>query len=135
LSNKYDTNKKEVISFRKVISPLEVITIKERIKAPGTVEELRVRFYRGQQLALEVLPYIEHKGRQIEELITFAEGTEGVLQGDDDYFVFPVVASVDYDDYIKVRVVNKDTTYSYTLSVDVVIDYYGGHRRVVGGAI
>ena len=39
----------EVISFRKVIGKGATDVLSERVKGPGTIEGLRVKFYPGQQ--------------------------------------------------------------------------------------
>lgn len=127
---------KEVISFRKVIPPNTVNEfMQERVKAPGTVEGVYVRFYPGQQKSLQIIPMVEHKGRMPESLITYASSGETYLSGDDDRLDIPVVVSVDTNDYIKVQYSNVDPTYSYTLVVDVVVDYYAGQDRVIGGVL
>jgi hypothetical protein len=130
--NHGDLNKKEVISFRKLIPPSTTMAVyREVVKADGTVEELRVRFYQGQQKSLQVTPHVNHKGNQFESLVNYADNTDQFLSGDNDYFVMPVVVSVEYLDYIEVYVTNTDATNAYTLSVDVIVDYYGGKNRVV----
>lgn len=125
-------NKKEVISFRKTVAGGTSMVLKERIKDPGTVEGLRVRFYPGQEKALQVFPFVEHKGQRIESLITYAEETDRFLSGDDDYMEYAVVVPVDYDDYIKIDVKNA-SPYDYDVAVDVFVDYFGGQNRVIGG--
>lgn len=131
----YDTNTKEVIQFKRRIAAGETVILSERVKAPGTIEGLRVRFYPGQELALRVKPYVQHKGQKIEQFITYVEGGDDYLSGDDDREEYGVVMSVDYDDEIKIKVVNTSTTYAYTLNVAVTIDYYAGQDRVIGGVI
>lgn len=105
--------------------------LKERVKDNGTIEGIRVRFYSGQQLALRVNPYIEHKGQKIENLLTYSEGSNPWLAGDDDPFEYPCVVTVEYDDYVKVWVQNTDAANDYDLVLDVIIDYYNGQNRVV----
>lgn len=129
----YIGGKKEVIIFRKQIAPsTSNFLITERIKADCTIEEIRVRFYVGQQLSLEVLPRIKHKGRKYESFFTFPSQTNSILAGDDDYLVFPVSMDAEYDDEIEILVNNKDVTNTYTLAVDIVLDYANGMDRVVG---
>jgi hypothetical protein len=125
-------SKKEIISFREVIPAGTVVALEfnERVKGDGTVETLKVRFYRGQQKSLEVYPFIRHKGNKDESLITFAGNTRH-LSGDDDYFIYNVVTPVENDDQIMVQVKNIDPTNPYTMVVDVEIDYYGGKNRVI----
>lgn len=125
-------NRKEVISFRKTIpAGTQNMILQEMIKADGTVEKVAVRFYQGQQKALQVIPYIDHKGDQREDLITYPKNTDHYLSGDDDYLIYDVVSTVEYLDYASVMVTNTDPTYDYTLAVDITVDYYGGKDRVV----
>lgn len=126
-------SKKEVITIRKEILPNTTDVISERIKSDCTIEEIRIRFYQGQQLALEVYPFVEHKGHKIESFFTFPNTSKTTLAGDDDYFVFPVSVPCEYDDFVKVQCWNKDLTNTYTLAIDMVVDYLGGQTRVVQG--
>ena len=128
-------NKKEVISIRKIILANSTDTIIERIKGDGTVEGIKVKFYQGQQRALHVMPFIEHRGARIEHLVTYPATADKFLSGENDNLDLPCVVSVDNDDYFKVSVVNTDPVNDYTLVLDAVIDYYAGKERVIGGLI
>ena len=111
------------------------VTLTERVKGPGTVEGLRTRFYLGQEQALQVRPYVKHKGSKIEHLVTYNDGGQEYLSGEDDTDIIPCVINCDYDDEIVVKVTNTSSTYSYTLNLLVTIDYYGGGDRVIGGVL
>jgi hypothetical protein len=126
-------DKKEVITFRKEIPPSNGTPgkIKERIKGDGTIEEMTVRFYQGQQKALRVYPYIDRGEKRPESILTFPDDGDQHLCGDDDNFKFPVVVSVENDEFIVIQYENTDSTNTMSLVVDVVIDYYGGKRRVI----
>jgi hypothetical protein len=126
-----NTNKKEVIVFRYDLAPGLEVNLQERVKAKGTIESVRVRFYKGQQLALKVNPYVEHTLQRNENLVTYSENSKQELSGDDDSSEYPSVVTVDVDDYIKVWAKNTDGVNTYTIVVDVVLDYYGGADRVV----
>lgn len=123
--------KTEVISFRQDITAGQQLTITERIKDKGEIIEVRVRFYPGQERALQVRPFVQLFNLQTEDLLTWGGSTNGsgspdrFLSGDEDYFVFPVSASVVADDNIAVWVNNTDLVYTYTLVCDVVVQYYG----------
>lgn len=121
--------KKEVLSFRKIINANTTDVLHERIKADGTIEEIRIRFYTGQQKSLQLNPFVEHKGNKIEQIISYPSTTDNFISGDDDYFIFPISVPVEYDDYFKIHAKNIDPTYNYTVTVDVVIDYLGGKER------
>lgn len=133
MNDKDKANSKEVIYLKAQIQPGETKTITERIKADGTLENISVRFYQGQQLDLHVFPYIHRKGEKagVESMLTFPEDCDQFLSGDDDYNNFPVIIPVYNDDEIKVRVENKDATNIYTLHIEFAIDYYAGAARVV----
>jgi hypothetical protein len=128
-------DKKEVVSFRKSIPANTTMAFTERVKGPGTIEGLNVKFYQGQQMSLHMNPSVVHKGEKRESLLTFAGSTDAFLSGDNDTFNYPCTISVDNDDYINISVTNTDATYAYNLSVDVIIDYYAGNNRVIGGVI
>jgi hypothetical protein len=121
---------KESIVIRRSVAAGESGTVRERLKADGTVEEIRVRFYPGQEGDLQVMPYILHKGERREDLLTFPAGSDRFLSGDDDYVVFPLSVSFEYDDNLQIDFKNI-ATFPYTLSVDVIVDYLGGQNRVV----
>lgn len=128
-------SKKEVVSFRKLVPKNSEIELKERIKADGTIEGVNVRFYAGQQKDLRVEVFIMHKGEKREDIITYPEGTDRFLSGDDDNFSFPATFPVYYDDYIKIQAKNVDPNFDYSLVVDVIIDYYMGANRVINGVM
>jgi len=117
----------------RVIAPDEVITLRERIKGDGTIEQMKVRFFQGQQKSLLVRPYVRHKGNKIEDLITYPEGTNQFLSGENDYLEFDLVVPVENDDELCIWVSNVDADHldPYTLHVSVMVDYFGGTSRVV----
>lgn len=115
--------KKEIISFRKDIQPNETITLSERIKSNGLIEEIRVRFYPGLERSLQIRPYVLHDNRMTEDCFTYPEGTDKFLSGDDDYLIFPVSIQVELDDELKIWTFNNNLDYVYTLVIDVVISY------------
>lgn len=126
------SDKKEVIAIRKTVPAGATVIVSERVKGPGTVEELRVRFYPGQSRSLRVNPYVLHKGDQAEPMLTYPEGTENFLSGDDDTLIFPSVVTVENDDNIRVIAQNMSSGFDYTLVIDVVIDYHSGQNRAGG---
>lgn len=129
-------NKKEVILFNKLIPPNKKDVLHYRIPSDCTVEEVRVRFYQGVQGSLQVIPFIEHKGNKIENLIDYASGTDQWVTGENDYFVFPVVVPCEFNDFLKVEVKNTSVDFAYTCMVQVVLDFYGGQGRAeLGGVI
>jgi hypothetical protein len=118
--------KSEVISFRYDCDPLEEFTLKERMKADGEVKQVNIRFYAGCELALQIKPYVLHKGRRSEDIFTYAQYTLGAITGDDDFFQFPVNLAFEYDDEFCVYFINTDIANTYTVCVDVFVNYDPG---------
>ncbi len=118
--------KSEVISFRYDADPTEIYTLKERMKADGVVTQVNIRFYPGVELALEIKPFLLHKGRRAEDIFTYAEGSKVAISGDDDFFQFPVNLTFEYDDEFCVYFSNTDGVNSYTVCVDVFVNYEPG---------
>jgi hypothetical protein len=124
--------KKEVVAVRKKILPGQMLTIKERIKYAGIIEQINVRFYAGQENELEILPYVNRKGQRIDTFFTYPEGTNPFLSGEDDRLSYPLSIPVENDDEIHLRVINRNTEYTYTLVVDVVVTYYAEPSLTTG---
>lgn len=115
--------KTEVISFRESVMSGQNGSIKERLKSMGRVTEVRIRFYAGQEGTLRISPYILHKNSRREDIVTYANNNTGAyLNGDDDYFIFPVSIDFDNDDEFVVEYINYGG-YTYTLKVDVIVNY------------
>ena len=127
-------NRKEVVSFRKNIGAGVKEMLKERVKAPGTVEKIRVKFYSGEQLTLKIKPCVEKKGRQLVDLITYPKNTDTVITGDDELLTFDVVFPV-YNDDVLVLIVENTGDKLSRCSCDIEVDYYAGDKRVVGGVV
>ena len=127
-------NKKEIVAFRKTIPAGEREKIEERIKGDGTVENLNIKFYIGQELYLKVMPYIRHIGNKIQYMVTVAGEDNNWLTGDDDDFNFNICIPVSNDDILVVEYDNT-SSYDYNLVVNIAIDYYGGKNRVIDGVV
>lgn len=123
----------EVKSFRKVLAAGEDVILKSRILADGTIEGLRAKFYPGQENTLQVRPCLWQTGRNVlVDLVTYAEGTDQFISGDDDYFEYPITQDCLKDD--EIWVIAKNTgEYPYTIVIDVSIDYYAGNSRIIAG--
>lgn len=121
-------NKREVISFRKSIAAGASDIIRERVKSNGTLEEVRVRFNPGQANTLRIRPVVEHKNNRMEDLVTYPAGTNQFLSGDDDYLILPCSITVENDDFVEV-IANNTGGFTYTIVVDIVVDYLFGTER------
>lgn len=126
----------ESIPFRKKIPAGQTeVRVSERIKALGTLQGIRFIFTPGQEGSLRVRPFIERKHGFLEPILTFPEGGDAFLSGDDVKLDFPVIIPVENDENVVIYADNIDAEDDYTLMVDVFIDYYGGKSRVIGGMI
>lgn len=126
----------ESIPLRKKIEAgAKGVTITERIKALGTLQGIRFIFAPGQEGDLHIRPFILRKGGFLETILTFPEEGLNYLNGDDIVLEYPVITPVENDENIVIYADNMDDENDYTLQVDVFIDYYGGHSRVIGGVI
>lgn len=112
----------EVISFRKEIPANSKDWLAERLKYNGRVKSLKVEFYL-QGKALQIRPYLERRGGQMQSLITFASTTEQYLSGDDSYLEFTMNLDFRQDNYVKIYVENTSQTDPYDLSLDLVVEY------------
>lgn len=129
------SNKKEVIFFNKKIPKNTSVDFQEIIKDDGTIEKINVRFYVGQEKGLHIIPSVLHFRSSSEQLITYPENTDSFLSGDDDSFDFPVIVPVAINDVLKIRAINTDLVFDYTMTVAVTVDYYAGQNRVITGVI
>lgn len=114
--------KKEIIAIRKDIAPGTKVTFKERMKDNGALVNIRVRFYPGVENDLKVIPFILHKGNRREDVLTYVEGSNTNISGDDDTFIFPVYVEFKYDDELVVEVQNVGA-FSYTCVFDATVEY------------
>lgn len=113
-------------------------SLTHEIKRPGTVEQIRVRFYVGCELNLRVLVKIRHKGQGagIEtSLIKYVNGGNEYVDGDDDEHVFKVAFPVAIEDTIVVYYQNVDAVDAFSLRVFVDVDYLGGESRTLPGVV
>lgn len=130
----YQSEKVESIVIRQTIGIGASGEISERIKAPGTIEGMRVIFPPGPSGLLHVIPYVKRHGGKLDPLLTFPSGSNGYISGDNMILPFPVTFAVKNDEEIIILYNNLDTVV-HELMVDVFVDYYGGGQRIIGGAL
>jgi len=123
-------NKQEPLLFKQNVPAGTILNLQERIKADGTIENIKVRFFAGQEMDLKVRPILIKKGDMYVDLIKYV-GEDKELSGDDDIYSFDTSISVENDDEVLVIAENKSVDFDYTLFCIVQIDYYGGKKRVV----
>lgn len=127
-------NKREVVLIRKTVKPSETVEIRERIKSDGTLESMKIRFYAGEGLTLQVRPIVEKRGGQGVDIVTYPKGTDSYIIGDDDYLEYNPIIEVSNDEELVVYATNVGTVDS-KLVIDFEVDYFAGKKRVVGGVL
>lgn len=129
------SSKKEVIYIDKKILANTAVIFEEIIKEDCTIEGLKIKFYIGQEKALQVYPKVFHGRADVEDLVTFNVDGEQYLSGDDDSFDFPIVIPCKVNDVIQIKAVNTDLVFDYHLTMALHMDYYGGQNRVIMGVV
>lgn len=125
-----DSENRRSVRFAESVDPGETITLTKDVERDATVEETTVRIYRGAELALRIKPFVERDNRRF-ELIDYPQGKQYV-DGDGDFWEFPVSEAVATEDVIGVEVENVATDYAYDFSTDMVLDRAGGTARAGG---
>lgn len=128
-------NKRETITFNELVPKNSTITLNGSVLADGTIEELVVKFYVGQELGLQVRPYIRNRAlNDMQPIIKYA-GSKKYIDGDDDIFTFKNTIAVEKDDEIVMELTNTSLEYDYNAVVYVTVDYRGGKQSVIGGLV
>jgi len=115
------------------------IQLTKRIEKPATVEELRVRIYRGAELALRIRPVVIRDQRTFPLLDYGGDEGKEYVDGDGDQWTYPTSEQVEEANEVGVIVENHSTEYAYDFACDVVLDRAGGTDRslfsFVGGLL
>jgi len=102
-----------------------------KVEQDATIESITVRFYKGAELLVEVLPYIAGFQERRRKLIDGAD----IIKGDDDELKFKTSMPVLKGESIVMQYQNNepnDTTgYDHYVWMDIELDYMGGEERVV----
>lgn len=114
------------VRFAEHVNAASTITLTKTVEQDATVEKLTVRIYRGAELALQLEPFVKRDGREF--ALVEHQGKQ-YIDGDGDFFEFPVSESVETDDEVGVRVTNEAADYGYSFALDVVLDREGGTAR------
>jgi len=123
-----DSENMRSVRFADQVAPGESVTLTKTVENAATVEDVTIRIYRGAELALQVEPFVKRNNRRF-PLIDF-HGKDHV-DGDGDFFEFPVSESISVDDKIGVEATNVADDYAFDFSTDFVVDRAGGTNRVV----
>jgi hypothetical protein len=124
------------IRFADRVDPDDSVTLTHTVEEAATVEQMTVRIYRGAEHDLHVEPYIDRSRgdrEQREPLVTY-QGKE-FIDGDNDFFEFPLSREIEPDQNIGVEVSNLESQYGYDFAVDLVVDRAGGTTRILPGIL
>lgn len=129
------SNSKDSLRFANRVGPGGDDDRRHEVNVEGaTIEEVKVRIYRGAELDLRVTPYVAREADQDREqvvpLITTVEGGKPYVDGDGDRWTFPVSIPVEEGDEIGVEVNNIDADNGYDYAVDMTIEKAGGSNRI-----
>lgn len=124
------TDSKQGLNFFTNVNPGENGRDEKTVHRDGTIEDLTVRFYPGQENNLELKIYIEpHDDEGRKQLIDYP-GDKNVLAGDDETIEFEIAREVEKDDVIVVEYQNQSGSYEYDYRLSLSVDYAGGITRV-----
>lgn len=130
---------KETIQFSETVAAGSSAELTTSLEHAATVEEVRVRFYRGPELALEVFPFARHGDDagahgSVETRALVETVGRDVIVGDGDEFRFETNESVEREETIGVEITNRsdettpedETGYGYDAIVQMDVEYDGG---------
>lgn len=129
---------KQPLRFQTDVGPGESATLTREVEADATIEQMTVRFYRGPELAVEVVPkVIDDQGDgQPEPLVDIINDsdTEGAIVGDGDKWLYPLAEPVADGDVIEVEIENTaesdpDVDLTYHPIIEMDLDREGGLAR------
>jgi hypothetical protein len=114
--------------FAADVLPNTTIKLTRKVPADGTVEKVRIRTYVGNELALQIRPWVESERGRIRHLVTYAPApAKQYVDGDDETWVFEIREPVEQNgDCLVVEVVNTSINYTYSMAVDIEVDHAGG---------
>ncbi|WP_380681088.1 hypothetical protein [Salinigranum sp. GCM10025319] len=103
--------------------------VTHEVEEDATVEEIRIRFYPGPLLDLELRPFVETDEGRRRDLVDVI-GRETIV-GDDDRFEFHISEDVRESDVVGVEYVNNDAQNEYDFVVDMDFERAGGSSRII----
>jgi hypothetical protein len=111
----------DTVRFAGSVGPGNSETERYLVERPSRIDEVRIRIYRGAELALQVVPFAEFgtdKDRRRRSNVVRFAGDKQYVDGDDDAWEFPVRIPIDDDEVVGVEIENTDGQYTYDYSVD-----------------
>lgn len=134
------TTSKRPIRFRSTVDPGESNVLTTTVEEDATIEHLNIRFWRGPELALQVIPRrIPDNGNGRPQDLVDVIG-EDYIDGDNDHWDYPLAEPVEEGDVLEVEVVNTaepdpgaDLTFDSVVEMD--LDRKGGLSRPFEGVL
>jgi hypothetical protein len=116
--------------FRVTVPAGGSITLNQPVPRDGTVERIKVRFYAGTELAVQVVPFVRDERGTQKPLLAFVKGGKQFVDGDDDSFVFeirePVFVKGKESLFVQFTNTQLAGGFNYDVAVDIEIDHAGG---------
>lgn len=116
--------------FRVTVPAAETITLNQPVPRDGTIERIKVRFYAGTELAVQVVPFVRDERGNQKPLLAYARGGKQYIDGDDDSFVFeirePVLINTKDSLYVQFTNTQLAGGFAYDVAVDIEVDHAGG---------
>lgn len=109
--------------FRATIPPGTSGYLDAELKAHGFIKNVKIRFAAGENGTLHVRPTIVLPGEIPVDLLSYADGGDKYVSGDDETFSSDLKFEI--ENYTKVRVWYENTGVGNSiLNVDVITEYY-----------
>lgn len=94
----------------------------------GTVRNVHVRMFAGNQLSLQLKPQ-RLRREELQSLVSYAGGGKQYIDGDDETEDFSTSVDVQPGDVLQVTYTNTDATNAYDFAVDLTIIVGSGGGR------
>jgi hypothetical protein len=121
------------VRFASTVAPGDTDTYSVEVEQAATVEDMTVRIYRGAELSLHILPFVERGAENRRSRIPLVEFRgKDFIDGDGDFFEFGLSEAVEENDVVGVEVTNTADEYAFDFAVNMSLDRAGGSSRLGG---
>jgi hypothetical protein len=127
----YFEGRKRALAFSTTVPAGETEEETFELTNDATIEDLRVRFYPGQELSLQIQVYLLKKDQDKKIDLVEYPGDKKHLSGNDDYFEFDLSKKAKKGDKIVIKSENTDSQYAYDYKANMSVEEAGGLKRVI----
>lgn len=122
------------IQLRQKVPAGETISLKRKFHSAGILETISFRFYPGQMLDLTIMARVNRLGGSYIDVYNYADGSEILIAGDDDYFKENIGIPISRGEYLELIVKNNSVVPESGLESDYAYDFnvYAFVNEVVG---